>query len=270
MHDLRRAHEHRERTARRVDERPLPGAHDEAARRGAHLGERERARGRSSRRGDCDHQEQYERRQEARHRARVACSLATSAGRGRLEGRARPASHRFRASVGSGGGARAGRGTLPSVDARTPFLPRWQAHRCARIPPKRGSVAASRAAGYPPLMVSTARVRAPELDGAGGFIGTAGPLTLASLRGRVVLLDFWTQACINCLHVLEEIQRARAAVRRRPARDRDPLAEVPARAQPRGRRARGRAPRDRRTPCWTTPTGGPGRPTPFRPGRRSC
>jgi thiol-disulfide isomerase/thioredoxin len=55
-------------------------------------------------------------------------------------------------------------------------------------------------------MVSTARVRAPELDGAGGFIGTAGPLTLASLRGRVVLLDFWTQACINCLHVLEEIR----------------------------------------------------------------
>ena len=63
-----------------------------------------------------------------------------------------------------------------------------------------------RADGYPPQMVSTARVRAPELDGAGGFIGTAGPLTLASLRGRVVLLDFWTQACINCLHVLEEIQ----------------------------------------------------------------
>jgi thiol-disulfide isomerase/thioredoxin len=55
-------------------------------------------------------------------------------------------------------------------------------------------------------MVSTARVRAPELEGAGGFIGTAGPLTLASLRGRVVLLDFWTQACINCLHVLEELR----------------------------------------------------------------
>jgi thiol-disulfide isomerase/thioredoxin len=54
-------------------------------------------------------------------------------------------------------------------------------------------------------MVSTARVRAPELEGAGGFIGTAGPLTLASLRGRVVLLDFWTQGCINCVHVLDEI-----------------------------------------------------------------
>ena len=55
-------------------------------------------------------------------------------------------------------------------------------------------------------MVSTARVRAPELEGAGGFIGTAGPLTLAALRGRVVLLDFFTQACINCIHVLEELR----------------------------------------------------------------
>jgi thiol-disulfide isomerase/thioredoxin len=55
-------------------------------------------------------------------------------------------------------------------------------------------------------MVSTARVRAPELEAAGGFIGTAGPLTLASLRGRVVLLDFWTQGCINCVHVLEELR----------------------------------------------------------------
>jgi thiol-disulfide isomerase/thioredoxin len=68
-----------------------------------------------------------------------------------------------------------------------------------------GSPNGIRADGYRVQMVSTARVRAPELEGAGGFIGTAGPLTLASLRGRVVLLDFWTQGCINCIHVLEEI-----------------------------------------------------------------
>ncbi len=55
-------------------------------------------------------------------------------------------------------------------------------------------------------MASTVRVRAPELEGAGGFIGTAGTLTLASLRGRIVLLDFFTQACINCVHVLEELR----------------------------------------------------------------
>jgi thiol-disulfide isomerase/thioredoxin len=63
-----------------------------------------------------------------------------------------------------------------------------------------------RAGGYCPPMVSTARVRAPELEGSGGFIGTAGPLTLAALRGRVVLLDFFTESCINCIHVLEELR----------------------------------------------------------------
>lgn len=34
------------------------------------------------------------------------------------------------------------------------------------------------------------------------------PLSLAQdLRGRVVLLDFWTQGCINCLHVIPDLQR---------------------------------------------------------------
>jgi thiol-disulfide isomerase/thioredoxin len=55
-------------------------------------------------------------------------------------------------------------------------------------------------------MAATVRVRAPELEGAGGFIGTAGPLTLAALRGRIVLLDFFTESCINCVHVLSELR----------------------------------------------------------------
>lgn len=50
-----------------------------------------------------------------------------------------------------------------------------------------------------------ARVRAPELQGAGGWLGAAAPLTLAGLRGRFVLLDFWTSRCVNCLHVLAEV-----------------------------------------------------------------
>ncbi|GCD98429.1 hypothetical protein EHYA_06136 [Embleya hyalina] len=52
-----------------------------------------------------------------------------------------------------------------------------------------------------------ARVRAPELSGSGGWINTAGPgPTLAGLRGRIVLLDFWTSACVNCHHVLAELR----------------------------------------------------------------
>ncbi len=51
----------------------------------------------------------------------------------------------------------------------------------------------------------TARVRAPELRGR-GWLNTDGPLTLADLRGRFVLLDFWTFCCVNCLHVLDELR----------------------------------------------------------------
>lgn len=49
------------------------------------------------------------------------------------------------------------------------------------------------------------RVRAPELTGR-GWLNTAAPLTLRDLRGRFVLLDFWTFCCINCLHVLDELR----------------------------------------------------------------
>ncbi|SES28824.1 Thiol-disulfide isomerase or thioredoxin [Streptomyces sp. yr375] len=51
------------------------------------------------------------------------------------------------------------------------------------------------------------RVRAPELIGKGGWLNTGGQqYTLADLRGRIVVLDFWTFCCINCLHVLDELR----------------------------------------------------------------
>jgi thiol-disulfide isomerase/thioredoxin len=40
--------------------------------------------------------------------------------------------------------------------------------------------------------------RAPSLDGAVEWLNSA-PLTIEQLRGKVVLIDFWTYSCINCI-----------------------------------------------------------------------
>ena len=56
-------------------------------------------------------------------------------------------------------------------------------------------------------MSPRARVRAPELTGRQGWLNTGGrDLRLADLRGKIVLLDFWTFCCVNCLHVLDEVR----------------------------------------------------------------
>ena len=55
--------------------------------------------------------------------------------------------------------------------------------------------------------MTRARVRAPELRGRQGWLNTGGrELSLADLRGKIVLLDFWTFCCVNCLHVLDELR----------------------------------------------------------------
>lgn len=45
---------------------------------------------------------------------------------------------------------------------------------------------------------------APEFTGIERWLNS-GPLTLAQLRGRVVLVDFWTYACINCIRTLPHV-----------------------------------------------------------------
>ena len=51
------------------------------------------------------------------------------------------------------------------------------------------------------------RVRAPELEGGRGWLNTDAPLSLTALRGKVVLLDFWTYGCVNCMHVIPDLKR---------------------------------------------------------------
>ncbi|HEY6885155.1 MAG TPA: thioredoxin family protein [Nitrososphaeraceae archaeon] len=50
-------------------------------------------------------------------------------------------------------------------------------------------------------------IKAPEFAQIGGYINTPNnsPLTLSSLRGKVVLVDFWTYSCINCIRTLPHI-----------------------------------------------------------------
>lgn len=50
-------------------------------------------------------------------------------------------------------------------------------------------------------------IRAPELTGHHGWLNTDKPLTLSALRGKVVLLDFWTYGCINCMHIIPDLKR---------------------------------------------------------------
>ncbi len=50
------------------------------------------------------------------------------------------------------------------------------------------------------------RVRASDLRGR-SWLNTGGQqLSLQQLRGKIVILDFWTFCCMNCLHVLDELR----------------------------------------------------------------
>ncbi|HVP04658.1 MAG TPA: redoxin domain-containing protein [Dehalococcoidia bacterium] len=48
---------------------------------------------------------------------------------------------------------------------------------------------------------------APEFATGQTWFNVAQPLTLHDLRGKVVLLDFWTLGCINCQHTVPDFQR---------------------------------------------------------------
>jgi len=50
-------------------------------------------------------------------------------------------------------------------------------------------------------------VVAPELDGGVEWFNTGKPLKLKDLRGKIVLLDFWTLCCINCMHIMPELAK---------------------------------------------------------------
>ncbi len=51
------------------------------------------------------------------------------------------------------------------------------------------------------------RQPAPELDGGVSWLNTAGPIRMRDLKGKIVVLDFWTFCCINCIHMLPDLAK---------------------------------------------------------------
>lgn len=53
-------------------------------------------------------------------------------------------------------------------------------------------------------------VHAPEFPSHLEWLNTDKPLSLAAFRGKIVLLDFWTFCCINCMHVIPDLKKLEA------------------------------------------------------------
>jgi thiol-disulfide isomerase/thioredoxin len=65
-----------------------------------------------------------------------------------------------------------------------------------------------------PLTVAAAEATAPNFVGISNWFNSA-PLSIAGLRGKVVLVDFWTYGCINCVNTLPHVTELYAKYRDR-------------------------------------------------------
>ncbi len=74
----------------------------------------------------------------------------------------------------------------------------------------RPAAVAAAGAADPDLLPAGRRPTAPEFTGLAGWLNTP-PLTLASLRGQVVLVDFWTYSCVNCVRTIPHLRLLNAA-----------------------------------------------------------
>jgi thiol-disulfide isomerase/thioredoxin len=67
-----------------------------------------------------------------------------------------------------------------------------------------GATAPSHSEEAMPLKVAAIQTAAPNFTGISNWFNSA-PLTIANLRGKVVLVDFWTYGCINCVNTLPHV-----------------------------------------------------------------
>ncbi|MCI0338578.1 MAG: redoxin domain-containing protein [Acidobacteria bacterium] len=53
-------------------------------------------------------------------------------------------------------------------------------------------------------------VNAPDIPASLEWLNTEKPLNIRELRGKIVLLDFWTYCCINCMHIIPDLKKLEA------------------------------------------------------------
>ncbi len=69
------------------------------------------------------------------------------------------------------------------------------------------ALATALAVSAPVLAGKKKPVEMPEFTGVSAWFNTDAPPTKASLRGKVVLVDFWTYSCINCIRTFPNLKR---------------------------------------------------------------
>jgi thiol-disulfide isomerase/thioredoxin len=63
------------------------------------------------------------------------------------------------------------------------------------------------AGACPNASAAPANPPAPEFRAGLPWLNVSAPLSLEKLRGKVVLLDFWTYGCVNCMHVIPDLEK---------------------------------------------------------------
>ena len=61
------------------------------------------------------------------------------------------------------------------------------------------------------IIATAGAAKADTLDtlaagGAGGWLNTEQPVTRAQMEGRLILLDFWTYGCVNCMQIIPDLE----------------------------------------------------------------
>ncbi|MBI5308280.1 MAG: redoxin domain-containing protein, partial [Planctomycetes bacterium] len=72
------------------------------------------------------------------------------------------------------------------------------------------SIILSYPGGIPVASAQKKKIPAPELTGGTAWLNVSRPLSLSDLKGKMVLLDFWTYCCINCMHIIPDLKKLEA------------------------------------------------------------